>query len=229
MSICPAIGSPGPELVAGLALTLVPMVAASAPPPAGEGMPETEWLLGAPGQSTVRRRGPRTPPPRSSGRPRGRAVSAAHPSSTPAGSVLGVELQHRRGAGATVRQEWHRVRAVGEPHRFYQGSPWGVGTSRPTWPQAWSDARRDDLTGFERTQASSRVFFQLSSDVPYEVSSQGNLISLRLPNTSPSVRNNIRRLDTRYFRTLSPRSRRRSGQTWSSASHCGVRRHPRWR
>ena len=67
-------------------------------------------------------------------------------------------------------------------------------------------------TGFERTQASSRVFFQLSSDVPYEVSSQGNLISLRLPNTSPSVRNNIRRLDTRYFRTpVTEVTMRRSG------------------
>jgi hypothetical protein len=56
-------------------------------------------------------------------------------------------------------------------------------------------------SGFERTDTGSRVFFQLSAGVEYELSSQGMLVSIRLPNTSSSVRNNIRQLDTRYFRT----------------------------
>lgn len=56
-------------------------------------------------------------------------------------------------------------------------------------------------SGFERTANSSRVFFQLSAAVAYELTAQGMLVSITLPNTSSSVRNNIRRLDTRYFRT----------------------------
>jgi len=56
-------------------------------------------------------------------------------------------------------------------------------------------------TGFERKPRSSRAFFQLSSGTAYQVDRQGFIISLRLPNTSVSVRNNARRLDTSYFRT----------------------------
>lgn len=56
-------------------------------------------------------------------------------------------------------------------------------------------------TGFERSTNSSRAFFQLSSGTAYQVDRQGFLISLRLPNTSVSVRNNARRLDTSFFRS----------------------------
>lgn len=58
-------------------------------------------------------------------------------------------------------------------------------------------------TGFGmRPGRASRVFFKLSSDVTdYVVDQQGKRIVITLPNTTINVRNNRRRLDTRYFDT----------------------------
>ncbi len=58
-------------------------------------------------------------------------------------------------------------------------------------------------TGFGmRPGRASRVFFKLSNNVSdYVVDQQGKHIVITLPNTSINVRNNRRRLDTRFFDT----------------------------
>lgn len=56
-------------------------------------------------------------------------------------------------------------------------------------------------TGFERTEASSRVFIQLSSEVQPEIVSEGLRVTVKLPSTSVKVRNNRRKLITKYFNT----------------------------
>ncbi len=56
-------------------------------------------------------------------------------------------------------------------------------------------------TGFERAPQGSRVFFQLSDSAVHSVEHKGQTIKIRLRNTKVNVRNNMRRLDLRYFRT----------------------------
>jgi hypothetical protein len=56
-------------------------------------------------------------------------------------------------------------------------------------------------TGFERTASGSRVFFQLSAEVDHTVQQQGGRIVVRMRNTRANVRNNMRRLDLRFFDT----------------------------
>lgn len=58
-------------------------------------------------------------------------------------------------------------------------------------------------TGFEgeRGSTGSHVFLQLSAPVDHHMVQQPELLTLRLPNTSVNVKNNMRRLDTSYFRT----------------------------
>jgi hypothetical protein len=58
-------------------------------------------------------------------------------------------------------------------------------------------------TGFEGEKGStgSHVFLQLSAAVEHHMVQQPEMVTLRLPNTSVNVKNNMRRLDTSYFRT----------------------------
>lgn len=171
---------------------------------------------GAPGQvDRAPTRAPRTPPPRASGRAGGGAPSTdAAPEEAPPQDLSTAWSYSTEDAPEPLYVKTGTESALSvNPIGFYQGVSVGGG-NLPPYVAAELGAMPAVMTwtGFERTQASSRVFFQLSSDVPYEVSSQGNLISLRLPNTSPSVRNNIRRLDTRYFRTpVTEVTMRRSG------------------
>ncbi len=65
----------------------------------------------------------------------------------------------------------------------------GTGPATLTW------------AGFERTATGSRVFFQLSAEAEYSVSTQGGVITLRMRKTKVNVRNNLRRLDLSYFKT----------------------------
>jgi hypothetical protein len=55
--------------------------------------------------------------------------------------------------------------------------------------------------GFERTPTGSRVFFQLSDDAAFEVTQKGTTIVVRMKKTKINVRNNMRALDLRYFKT----------------------------
>ncbi len=55
--------------------------------------------------------------------------------------------------------------------------------------------------GFERTATGSRVFFQLSAEADYTVSSKNGVITIRMRKTKVNVRNNLRRLDLSYFKT----------------------------
>lgn len=56
-------------------------------------------------------------------------------------------------------------------------------------------------TGFERAPEGSRVFFQLSAEAAYEVKTDGLTLRVRMRNTKANVRNNMRYLDLRYFKT----------------------------
>ena len=56
-------------------------------------------------------------------------------------------------------------------------------------------------TGFERAPEGSRVFFQLSGAATHSVDRKGQTIRIRMRNTKVNVRNNMRRLDLRYFKT----------------------------
>ncbi|MCX4245582.1 hypothetical protein [Paraliomyxa miuraensis] len=56
-------------------------------------------------------------------------------------------------------------------------------------------------TGFERSPEGSRVFFQLSAEASYEVATDGLTVRLKMRNTKVNVRNNLRFLDLRYFKT----------------------------
>lgn len=56
-------------------------------------------------------------------------------------------------------------------------------------------------TGFERTRDGSQVFLQLSGDAPYEVTTSGTTITVRIRNAKANARNHLRPLDLRYFDT----------------------------
>lgn len=56
-------------------------------------------------------------------------------------------------------------------------------------------------TGFERTDAGTQVYFQVSADVDFVVSESPGRVVIRLRNTRVNVRNNARSLDLRFFDT----------------------------
>lgn len=88
------------------------------------------------------------------------------------------------------------------PIGYYQGVTVEGGNLPPFAPQELgTGASVLTWTGFESKMTQSRVFFQLSSPVTPEVTDDGLTLTYRLPNTSVNVRNNQRRLDTRYFQT----------------------------
>jgi hypothetical protein len=55
--------------------------------------------------------------------------------------------------------------------------------------------------GFERAPEGSRVFFELSAEAAHEVTTDGLTLRIRMRNTKVNVRNNLRHLDLRYFKT----------------------------
>ncbi len=99
------------------------------------------------------------------------------------------------------------------PIGYYQGVSVAGSNLPPFAPQELgTGAAVLTWSGFETERATSRVFFQLSSPIAPEGTLDGLTLTYRLPNTSVNVRNNQRRLDTRYFRTpVTSVSIRRSG------------------
>lgn len=88
------------------------------------------------------------------------------------------------------------------PVGFYQGVSSTGGAMPPYAPkEIGGESAVLTWTGFERTDTSSRVFFQLSAAVEPEVVAEGLAVTIKLPRTSIKVRNNRRALITKYFKT----------------------------
>lgn len=88
------------------------------------------------------------------------------------------------------------------PVGYYQGVTLSGGNLPPFAPTEVGGASAVlTWTGFERTDASSRVFFQLSTSVEPEISVEGMRVFVKLPRTSVKIRNNRRKLITKFFKT----------------------------
>ncbi|MCA9699125.1 MAG: hypothetical protein KC431_16500, partial [Myxococcales bacterium] len=88
------------------------------------------------------------------------------------------------------------------PVGYYQGVSVGGGNMPPFAPKEIGGQSAVLIwTGFERTDAGSRVFFQLSAAVEPEVVIEAGKVTVKLPRTSVTVRNNRRKLITKYFKT----------------------------
>jgi hypothetical protein len=88
------------------------------------------------------------------------------------------------------------------PIGYYQGVSVGGGNTPPFAPkEIGGESAVLTWTGFERGEASSRVFFQLSASVEPEISVEGMRVFIKLPRTSVKIRNNRRKLITKFFKT----------------------------
>ncbi|MFV8756496.1 AMIN domain-containing protein [Nannocystaceae bacterium ST9] len=88
------------------------------------------------------------------------------------------------------------------PIGYYQGVSLSGGNTPPFAPrEVGGQTAVLTWTGFERLESSSRVFFQLSAAVEPEVVVSADEVIVDLPRTSVQVRNNRRKLITRYFKT----------------------------
>jgi hypothetical protein len=88
------------------------------------------------------------------------------------------------------------------PIGYYQGVSVGGGNVPPYAPkEIGGESSVLTWTGFERGEASSRVFFQLSSSVEPEISVEGLRVFVKFPRTSVTTRNNQRSLITKFFKT----------------------------
>jgi hypothetical protein len=88
------------------------------------------------------------------------------------------------------------------PIGYYQGVSSGGGNIPPYAPKVVGGSSAVlTWTGFERGEASSRVFFQLSASVEPEVTVEAQRVVVKLPRTSITTRNNRRDLITRFFNT----------------------------
>jgi hypothetical protein len=88
------------------------------------------------------------------------------------------------------------------PIGYYQGVSLAGGNLPPYAPtEVGGQTAVLTWTGFERTESSSRVFFQLSAAVEPQVVVAQDKVTIELPRTSVQVRNNRRKLITRYFKT----------------------------
>lgn len=88
------------------------------------------------------------------------------------------------------------------PIGYYQGVSSSGGNLPPFAPkEVGGEAAVLTWTGFERTESSSRVFIQLSAVVTPEISTESGRVFVKLPSTSVKVRNNSRKLITKFFKT----------------------------
>jgi hypothetical protein len=88
------------------------------------------------------------------------------------------------------------------PIGYYQGVTLGGGNLPPFAPtEVGGTSAVLTWTGFERTDTSSRVFFQLSAAVEPEISVESGRVFIKLPRTSVKIRNNRRKLITKFFKT----------------------------
>ncbi|WP_157595543.1 hypothetical protein [Plesiocystis pacifica] len=88
------------------------------------------------------------------------------------------------------------------PIGYYQGVTVAGGNTPPFAPrEVGGETAVLTWTGFERGDGSSRVFFQLSTAVTPDVGAEGMTITVTLPSTAITVRNNRRKLITKFFNT----------------------------
>ncbi|MEE9382216.1 MAG: AMIN domain-containing protein [Nannocystaceae bacterium] len=112
---------------------------------------------------------------------------------------------YSRGAAPRPRYVDDRARTLLQinPIGFYQGvTP--TGDHPPPFPASNFGVMPSVLTwtGFKRGGGNtSQVFVQLSAAVVYELETSTDKVIVRLPNTTVNVKNNRRRLDTRFFIT----------------------------
>jgi len=90
--------------------------------------------------------------------------------------------------------------AAPNPVGFYSGVS-VQGNHVPPFPATSTTPVVMTWTGFERAPEGSRVFFELSAAATYDVDRKGQTLRIRMRNTKVNVRNNMRRLDLRYFQT----------------------------
>ena len=198
-------------LVAGTALAAPP----PPPPPSPAGGQTAKKRTGPPvpgadrNSATPRRRGP----PPAPGQPSRPSAGGGAPAKTTQDPFIDQRTTtddysstwgYSSGPAVTpnyTRDEFESELTI-NPVGYYQGVSVTNDNQPPFAPQALgTGASVLTWTGFERSEASSRVFFQLSSSVVHEFSQEGARIVIKLPNTSVNVRNNQRHLDTRFFRT----------------------------
>jgi hypothetical protein len=108
----------------------------------------------------------------------------------------GGTLQPRYVAGGESRVE------TPNPEGYYSGVS-VEGNHVPPFPAAKMGTKPAlfTWTGFERTSAGSRVFFEVSAPVATKLSVKDGTLVLRIVNAKINVKNNTRHLDLRYFRT----------------------------
>jgi hypothetical protein len=88
------------------------------------------------------------------------------------------------------------------PIGYYQGVSVAGGNLPPYAPkEIGGESSVLTWTGFERSESSSRVFFQLSSSIEPEISVEGLRVFVKFPRTSVTTRNNQRGLITKFFKT----------------------------
>jgi hypothetical protein len=154
--------------------------------------------------------GPPPPPPPPSG-DAARTEEAAAPADplvvdqrTPTTDLTGAWTYHRGGTQGPnyVREADDDPFFTVNPVGYYQGVSVGGSNLPPFAPkEIGGDSAVLTWTGFERGEASSRVFIQLSATVEPEISVEGMRVFVKLPRTSVTTRNNRRSLITRYFKT----------------------------
>lgn len=88
------------------------------------------------------------------------------------------------------------------PIGYYQGVTLGGGNLPPFAPrEVGGKTAVLTWTGFERLDAGSRVFVQLSAAVEPEVVVAADKVVVTFPHTAVQIRNNRRKLITRFFKT----------------------------
>jgi hypothetical protein len=195
-----------------------PAVTPSTPPPprAPAGTPPPPTASGKPAGASpflpTERSGPSTTPPPPNATPAGPVdpTSAAEFEEPEPPQDLSNTWGFSRSAPLQPRYERtdDPSYAAPNPTGFYSGVS-VQGNHVPPFPAKDVGAPPAVMTwaGFERAPEGSRVFFQLSAEVAYEVTTkgqgvdQGLMLRVRMRNTKVNVRNNLRHLDLRYFKT----------------------------
>ncbi len=190
----------GPSRVALAAPATPPPPKATTPPPPAAGAREP---AAAPAEAPFLPTGPRTTPPPPSAIPSDAGPRVEDEPEPPPQDLTGTW-----GFSRSLPQQPRYVqtnesaRAAANPVGFYSGVS-VLGNHVPPFPAKSMGAPPAVMTwaGFERAPEGSRVFFELSDEAAYEVSTEGLTLRIRMRNTKVNVRNNLRHLDLRYFRT----------------------------
>lgn len=186
----------------------------STPPPPSAGTPSSAGKTTAP-KPTAPTSGkpaggtpflPTTPPPPSAVPPAGAAEDPNGGTEDPDAPPQDLSSTWGYSRSQPLQPRYVRVDEPGvaapNPVGFYSGVS-VQGNHVPPFPAKHVGAPPAVMTwtGFERAPEGSRVFFELSAEAAYEVATDGLTLRVRMRNTKVNVRNNMRYLDLRYFKT----------------------------